>query len=322
VDYRRSLATFVVAAGALVLGFVALAARDVAPPLLREALWTVPERRFEALTSSPAECLTLPVDRAARNSIALGRAAFQSPFLLGGQAARVGLSCASCHKNGRGNTAFHFPGLTSAPGTADVTSSLMSRIRGDGNFNPQPIPDLAVDAPKVSHDPASPALRAFVRGLIVEEFDGAEPPARVLDGLTAYVRALDSAACAGKPPQPNSVAVQIGEVVLSLAVIRQAWADRAPDSAQLAIGGLRDRLGQIAARYDGMPGDVKRLVALDRQLARLAGAYLNDPAQAGLALDRWSIQFARAALRLKASEPQSLYDANRLAISLGRSAPI
>ncbi|MGF7473737.1 hypothetical protein WFJ45_23635, partial [Salmonella enterica subsp. enterica serovar Minnesota] len=74
------------------------------------------------------------------DSARIGRAAFNSPLLLGGQAARAGLSCASCHRNGRGNPDFHFPGISGAPGTADVTASLLSSHRGDGQFNPKPIP--------------------------------------------------------------------------------------------------------------------------------------------------------------------------------------
>jgi hypothetical protein len=277
---------------------------------------------LEALTSSPAECLTLPTDRTERQNVALGRAAFRSPLLLGGQAARAGLSCASCHKNGRGNPDFHFPGLTGAAGTADVTSSLMSRLRGDGNFNPKPIPDLALDVPKVSRDPASPALRAFLRGLIVEEFDGAEPPPRLLDGLTAYVRALSPAACAGKGRQPRTVAVEIGEIVLEAGSLRQALAVGDPESARIVSGGIRDRLGQIAARYQGMSGDVKRLEALDRQLARLGVGPGAGSAKSLAAIDLWTRDFARAAQRLVTDESRSLYDKGRLALWLKRSAPI
>ena len=126
----------------------------------------------------------MPADPAERARIEVGRAAFRTPLLLGGQAARLGLSCESCHANGRGNPAFRFPGLSGAPGTADVTAPLMSARRGDEVFDPRPIPDLAAPG-KVARVRGDPALGAFVRGLIVEEFDGREPPPAVLDGLVA-----------------------------------------------------------------------------------------------------------------------------------------
>ena len=97
------------------------------------------------------------------------------------------MSCATCHPSGRGNPAFLLPELSDKPGTADVTSSLMSSHRGNGVFDPKPIPDLTVPG-KVSRDPASPALATFVHGLITEEFDGNEPPPVAFEGLLAYLR--------------------------------------------------------------------------------------------------------------------------------------
>ena len=149
------------------------------------------------LTRQPPECILWPREPAARQSVAIGRAAFRAPLLLGGQAARAGLSCASCHRNGRGNPHFSFPGLSGAAGTADITSSLMSRMRGDAVFNPKPIPDLAVGPHRISRDPRSDALEDFIRGLVVEEFDGLQPPRAVLKGLGDYVRAMSPSHCRG-----------------------------------------------------------------------------------------------------------------------------
>jgi len=39
------------------------------------------------------------------------------------------------------------------------------------------------------------SLRRFIEGLVVEEFDGAVPPPAVIDGLVAYVAALQPGAC-------------------------------------------------------------------------------------------------------------------------------
>ncbi len=170
-----------------------------------------------------------------------------------------------------------------------------------------------------SRDPARPALRTFLHGLIVEEFDGAEPPSSVLDGLTSYVRALDPAACAGKGPQVATLAVQVGDIVLDLGRVRRAWADSDLASAHLVMGGIRNQLGQIAARYQSDERDVKHLVALDRQLASIED---RNPVQADTALTRWTIAFARVVHLLKAHESRSLYDADTLSRWLKRSASI
>nr|QQZ49991.1 hypothetical protein JKL49_25640 [Phenylobacterium glaciei] len=61
----------------------------------------------------------------------------------GGQAARAGVACETCHRSGRSNPDFLFPGVSGPPGSADVTSSLFSSHRGDGIDDPVPIPDLS-----------------------------------------------------------------------------------------------------------------------------------------------------------------------------------
>src|SRR4029077_12468694 len=120
-----------------------IAAAAAKLPIL-SGFWLAPAQRLEALSSRPAECAHVPEDAVARQSFEIGRAAFRAPLLIGGQAARAELACESCHSNGHRNTAFFFPGLSNAPGTADVTSSIMSSHRGNGIFDPRPIPDLAV----------------------------------------------------------------------------------------------------------------------------------------------------------------------------------
>ncbi|NJS15549.1 MAG: hypothetical protein HC788_14335, partial [Sphingopyxis sp.] len=132
----------------------------------------------------PAACVSdISVDAQA------GEALFNSPSLLGGQAAKGGLSCASCHVNGRGNRHFVMTGVSDAPGTADVTNSFFSPARGNGRFDPVVIPDLALPG-KVARDPAAAALEPFIRTLIVEEFSGSEPTPAMLGALAAYVRAV------------------------------------------------------------------------------------------------------------------------------------
>ena len=162
---------------------------------IRELRWLAPGGdRVKFLTTMPASCET-PATGADAHQRLLGKLAFESPALLGGAAARMGLSCSSCHLNGRGNPGFFIEGVSDRPGAADVTSSLLSKVRGDGNFNPVAIPDVGVRDGKQIRDRRSPEFRAKVRGLVVEEFDGQEPPAEVFDALIAYLDGLDPGSC-------------------------------------------------------------------------------------------------------------------------------
>lgn len=298
---------------ALILGVGAALAIPAAAAPLTAQRWLAPGADPRVLARQPAECLAKPANDRAGRSIAVGRAAFRSPTLLGGQAARAGLSCESCHRNGRSNPDFHFPGISGEPGTADVTASLFSTRRGDGTFNPRPIPDLggAKTSLKVAQD--GPALRAFIRGLIVEEFDGAEPPPRVLDGLVAYVSALQPCERPASPLRPSDYAVD---------AIRAAWAadgmlaegDRA--AALVLVAAARSRLGLIAERY---PGEAlahvrARLTAADGELVSIRGAIdAGDNAGASRRLRRWIAGSKAWRGPAEAMERRSLFNGDRLA---------
>ena len=153
------------------------------------------------LMSQPATCLIAPKDPAVQR----GELLFNSPLLLGGQAAKAGLSCASCHRNGRGNPDFVFAGISGAPGTADVTSGLFSKVRADQVFNPVAIPDLAAPEGHVLVDrDGSGALEAFLAAQVTEEFSGAAPNGLAIEDLAAYIRSLDIAACDAYLEQPQN----------------------------------------------------------------------------------------------------------------------
>lgn len=128
--------------------------------------------------------------------LALGELVFRAPGILGGEARRAGLSCESCHPNGGANTAFFIPGLSSAPGTVDVTHGAWNPANDDGIANPLRIPPLwnvARTAP-YGHMGEFDDLPSFVRHVIVDEFAGAEPPPALLDALVAYLTALPAPA--------------------------------------------------------------------------------------------------------------------------------
>lgn len=320
-DQRRTVAAFAVALVLALAAGIAGAESPSAPPL-REMRWTDPSLSradvVRALTTEPAECLKAPEDSAAEARIAIGRAVFHAPLLLGGQAARAGVSCASCHRAGRGNASFVFPGVSGAPGTADVTSSLFSSKRGDGVFNPKRIPDLAVDPVTVDRNPAKPDLRHFIHGQIVEEFDGLEPPAAVLDGIAAFVTASrgrcggDVARTATREAEATKAAVRAAQQLLAV-----------PDqpAAHLLIAAARSALGRLDERYAGVPGIGRRLKARDADLRQAQVLATSDPAAAIAALGRWSQRFDKDAEAMVAAQDQSLYSPQMLETTLSTTPP-
>jgi hypothetical protein len=296
----------------LLIGAALVLSADRAAPIpIREFRWLAAGAPLERLNRLPAECFKPPADAAERRSAIIGRIAFRAPLLLGGQAARVGLSCSSCHRNGRGNPDFHFPGISGAAGTADVTASLLSSHRGDDVFNPKPIPDLAGEAAKriVTRDPAKPDLKIFILGLITQEFDGDEPPAAVLDGITAYVRSIGPQNC-----KPGDVPLKVSSLTADIQSALEL-ARTEPDSAAagLLIGAARSTLGRIDQRYQvpGLEADRSLLVAADAELRALQKT-LGSQSQARL-WRAWNSTWPARRKRLEADEGRSLFSPTVLA---------
>lgn len=295
---------------------IALGGAGPSAPLPSEIRWLAPGTdRAEALLFEPASCYAPALEPKTRALEEIGRAVFASPSLLGGQAARAGLSCASCHTGGRTNPHFFFPGLSGAPGTADVTTSLLSEKRGDGQANPIPIPDLAAarSGLKISREDDA-ALQAFLRGLIKEEFAGPEPAPRVLQGLAAYVRAITPQAC---PAQSRQALTADGAIASVLDSVRAADAALTENESAAAIGLLaaaRAGLGRLSARFPAEGDEPVRagLGAASRDLALAQDLARNDPAQA-----RWQITVFLASTpqwadRVLAAAPHSLFDAGTI----------
>ncbi len=188
----RALTTLVVTAA---LAGCSNPSADTAP---QEAGWLAPGSDIAtALSTQPPSCLASTGDPLVRQ----GELLFNSPFLLGGQAAKAGVSCASCHENGRANPDFFFAGLSGEPGTADTTHGFFGPARDDGVFNPVLIPDLASSAGHqlVDRDDGA-ALSDFLERQIVEEFEGERPGPDIIAALSAYLKALDARACEDEPP--------------------------------------------------------------------------------------------------------------------------
>jgi len=312
-DRRRAAA---LGAGLALLCGAATA--QFAEPPLRAARWLAPGADpLRTLGAAPSECLAPPSDAEARLAVEVGRAAFRAPLLLGGQAARAGLACESCHRAGRSNPQFHFVGVSGAPGTADVTSSLFSSHRGDGRDNPVPIPDLSGPKAKLKVDQAQSAraLEPFIHGLIVEEFDGPEPPPAVLAGLAAYVRALSPAACPAEAARAVSAAGLLDDArrAVRAALALQARGDGA--AAIVMVEAARSRLGLIDERYvaPALAPQRARLRAADQDLAQAAEALRGNRRGAAARLQRWLGGSARLQAVLARGEPLSLFAPDRLA---------
>jgi hypothetical protein len=305
-DRRRSRALALTATALLL---ISAGDAPIEPPL-HAARWLAPGMSITALASAPASCLVQPRNAEAAEAVAIGRAAFRTPLLLGGQAARAGLSCAACHRNGRGNVHFLFPGLSDAPGMADVTSSLLSSHRGDGIVNPKPIPDLAAPAAKriVSRDPKSRALEDFIHSAIVEEFDGAEPPAPVLAGLAAYVRAITPQGCARDAEEPVSLAAQIADADEAVGVAGSAWRKGDRATARLMLASARSSLGLIDERYAEFAQARGSIREADHALAMIQRAIdVGEPDIDGR-IARWRIDMAGRAKLLQRDERLSLFN--------------
>lgn len=287
---------------------------------LRAMRWAAPSADpWRAFATQPAECLGRPADPKAARAVEVGRAAFRTPLLLGGQAARAGLACESCHRNGHDNPDFLFPGASGGPGTADVTLSLFSSHRGDGVFNPRPIPDLS--GPRAALKVAPGDRPAFIHGLITQEFDGPEPPPAVLAGLVAYVDALDPGACAAVARTPIAVAGLMDDARRAIRAARLMALDGDARTARLLVGAARGRLFLIDERYAALPRLRARLRAEDRALRRLEDAAGAGDPQAPAALARWAAASRRTEARLRAAEPRSLFNPARLAAASNRRLP-
>ena len=231
-----------------------IAAAPGEPPPLHAMRWLAPGVDVaRILTHTPVECLARSRNAEDTYRVEIGRAAFRTPLLLGGQAARAGIACATCHRNGRTNPDFDFPGVSGAPGTADVTSSLFSAHRGDDIDDPRPIPDLGgpKDRLKISQTEGSPALKIFIRGLVIEEFDGPPIAPAVLDDLVAYVRALNPKACGPTATMPMRASGAAEDVRRAVRAAQAALARGDAPTAAVMVESARSQLGDIAERYAG-----------------------------------------------------------------------
>lgn len=294
-------------AGALALGVPAAPA--AAPPPFEMLRWTAPGTELATLSTQPAAC---PGNAAVE--VQAGEALFNSPRLLGGQAAKAGLSCAGCHVNGRDNAHFLMTGVSDRAGTADVTHSFFGAARGNGRFDPVIIPDLARPG-KVPRDPAGGALESFVRELIVDEFGGREPTPAMLAALAAYVRAVAPCPDGDPPVRRRALDDQLRLIAFALRGATGMARRADPVAARALLAAARHQLGLIAERYPAPAFGAERrdLLAASRALADLEGKAAEGDGFT-TALSTWRAAFENGlARRLRRHEARSLYNPANLA---------
>jgi len=282
---------------------VAAASRVAASPDILQ--WVTPDADLVAILSKePAECKT--ADAGAEAQFLLGRLAFRSPFLLGGQAARNGLTCQACHSQGQVNDNFFVLGMSDKIGTADVTNFHFSKELGDDTFNPAPIPSLSDDVFGVDYSPDKPDLEALVLKLITKEFSGKDPNPDVLQGILSYIRALDDEAC----PPSNSLAekdlldFQLENISRSFALLsRQLYG---PETQSFIVVALRAEIGSVYKRFPGNPALSQNLADLGQSLNERTAKLTKD--QIVTASKTW----ASLEKKLKAEFDNSLYSSKAI----------
>jgi hypothetical protein len=295
------------ALAALVL---AATASSAAPHLLRAQVWAGQSASLaHDLTHAPRECVGALSPQAQA-----GRALFRSPGLLGGPAARVGLSCNACHSNGRVNATFLLPELTNRAGAADVTSEWASKVRGDGVINPRPIPDLAGVGSRPTHGQHNdPSLEHFVHSVIEEEFQGAPPSPQAFDDLVGYLRALDAHSCGGEV----RISLRDGANDVRRAVSAAQDAD-APTASALLLA-AQDGVGRVVERLPGAQFGRQR-AALEARSRELGAMRYSADVRAALDTGAagWNARYDAIVAQIAPRERQTYFNEATLRAALNR----
>ena len=279
---------------------------------LKEQVWLSQDisksDRLNAISKRPTEC----INPKAPKLITLGRLAFESPALLGGQAARIGLSCASCHPSGRTSPHFFLESISSSPGTADVTHSFFSSTGGNDTLTAVAIPDLAkLDQMKIQNR-RSIGFRNKLRELIEVEFDGQRAPILMIDALQIYLGNIDTQYC--KTTEQELHRHQLSDDWQRLQESVNALVNHSnKELNQLLIRISRKRLETIFLRYSNVKDSTinSNLVSLSRQLGALSLTNIHHKEQTK-SLRHWHKQADKLFERLKEHEAISMYEPNIL----------
>ena len=123
----------------------------------------------------------------------IGTIAFESPDLLGGTAAALGMSCSSCHPRGGTQTRLFINTLSDKPGNVDVTNGVFSPLTEDNIINPINIPSLfgARHTAPFGRRGNFETIADFTIHAVVTEFIGQHPSELMLEALVAFQNTLD-----------------------------------------------------------------------------------------------------------------------------------
>jgi len=306
-----------IAAG-LALALVALLATwRGAHAQLRESEWLPPGSATGGeLLTRPRETLATTEDRA-DHLVELGRLAFRSPEILGGNARRAGLSCNACHINGHVNARFFIAGLSDRPGRIDVTHTFWNRDAEDFTDNPLEIPSLRDVARKGSFGQAGrfASLRDFTRHVIVTEFGSDDPPPAVFDALIAYQSRLGMRDPGMTETVPVTLAGDLDDLRRHLATLRRAIAGGDGPLAELVARMIRGELARIHERFH-LPGHgTARQILTDwsqslKEIGRAAET--GERVTASRALDALSQRIDQGEPWLEFASLSSLYSAEAI----------
>lgn len=237
-----------------------------------EATWLATSEELHAeLSSQPIECLNKVAYAHNTYQLTVGKAAFNTPSVLGGQAARMGISCNTCHRSGQTNPRFFIAGVSAQPGGLDVSHGFFSEVREDGIFNPVPIPSLLDARNKSVFGTQLPqySLAAFVHGVIVDEFAGHEPAPQIMSALLAYISALDSSSCNSSAQIARNLQSDLNFVEQLAVALNTALVQQQAPVTQLLVTALQTRLHDIYLRYQGNNSLQSALEQASRELRNL-----------------------------------------------------
>ena len=283
--------------------------------ILRAQDWLEADKikQFKILSQPYAKAPSSFKNTAEKSKYQIGEALFRTPTLLGGQAAKARISCNSCHLSGGGNESFLFPNISGAPGTADVSNSFFSSFRGNQNFDPVTIPDLR-DVGKISKDPNKDDLRHFIRGLIVEEFNGNEPSSKSLDAVTFYVQRLETIAQnTNKRRSHITVNDPIAIIEQSFDNIFTAMDNQDIQTANLLVDAIRHQLGLIYERYNHKKSKKLRMdiIKSSGTIANIRNNW-NEITVPANDMQLWQESFNNLKVSLMQEENHSLYNMKHL----------
>jgi hypothetical protein len=278
---RKSAVLIAFATAALGLSACAVQPSQVT---LRETAWLSETGLLEALSNEPfvdrealyaaalkselADIYTSP--QALRSELLAGEFLFKAPLLLGGQAAKAGISCHSCHTNGTDNPHFLFPAVSGESGTADTTHSFFSKSLGNQVTDPIAIPDLTKGG-KVAHSMESGELEAFLTTIVVGEFSGVKASPRVIAPMATYVRALRLTGSMDQTVRPRSLKQDLEDVRLTVDQAALQADDGKSEVAALLLSSGQSQIQSIHERLDRSSHSVLRdwLTARAREMGML-----------------------------------------------------